>query len=120
MARTPANKKSDTKAHGRKKPEDTTVSIPLDFESAIRAFLTTPPPRVTKKKPNRSDRQETIRGSAEKEEVGLAPSGRGAQFYRCRVEAVPVSEFSIRCGAPGVTPPLTTAGAPITAVAVIA
>jgi len=38
-----------TKKKARKKPEDTTVSVPLSFEDAIDAFLRTPPPAKPKK-----------------------------------------------------------------------
>jgi hypothetical protein len=48
MARQHANKESDSKAD-RKRPEDTSVAIPVPFEEAIRAFLTTPPPHAKKK-----------------------------------------------------------------------
>jgi hypothetical protein len=48
MVRKPPDKKPAAKVE-RKRPEDTTVSIPLDFESAVRAFLGTPPPPREKK-----------------------------------------------------------------------
>jgi hypothetical protein len=47
MVRKPSNKRREPKAlpkAPRKRPEDTTVEIPLDFEDAVRAFLKTPPP----------------------------------------------------------------------------
>lgn len=41
------------KKPARKKPEDTTVHVPLSFEEAIDAFLRIPPPSKKKEKSRR-------------------------------------------------------------------
>ena len=46
-----AGKRPGKKKAARKKPEDTTVHVPLSFEAALDAFLRTPPP--PKKKPKK-------------------------------------------------------------------
>jgi hypothetical protein len=50
MARTQPDKKATRKTHARKKPEDTTVKIPVAFEDAVKALLGTPPPPAAAKK----------------------------------------------------------------------
>lgn len=50
MARPRPHKKATRKANARKKPEDTTVKIPLAFEDAVKALLGTPPPKPKKSK----------------------------------------------------------------------
>ena len=45
MARTRPDKKATRNTHARKKPEDTTVQIPIAFEDAVKALLGTKPPK---------------------------------------------------------------------------
>jgi hypothetical protein len=50
MARTRPDKKATRKTDARKKPEDTTVKIPLAFEDAVKALLGTKPPKPKRAK----------------------------------------------------------------------